>query len=178
MNIIVEIGAHTGTETMKFLQDATALVYAFEPNQKRFSGLAPLSTQYPRLTLLPFAVDLGDNQEPLFHDEDDGQDSLSPLNNKYNGKRYTMTWTIRLDTFLRLYHLDRIDYLRIDAPWNEANCLHSLAEMTPCLQRGRIRCYGDKSEVVTWLYDNGFSMQEDTTSNNSENPDIRFWRNP
>lgn len=177
MKTIIEIGAHTGTETFKFLEDSDALVYVFEPQKQHFAQLLLRSHQYPRLTVLPFAVDLGDNQEPLFHLEN-GQDSLQPPDAMFGKYRFTMTWTIRLSTFIELYGIERIDYLRIDAPWNELNCLESIDPYADRLHTGRIRCYReDKGELIAWLYDHGFSIQNDNTSDNVTQLNIRFWRN-
>jgi len=180
MKTIVEVGAHTGEETIKFLQDIDAQVYAFEPDKDKFSSLYLLSRQFPRLTLLPFAVDAGDSQEPLFQ----GENGKSSLNNAqyysaYAPVKYNMVWTIRLDTFFTLYGIQNIEYLRIDAPWNELMCLESLGDKASIVERGRIRSYDidQYNELITWLYDHGFSTQQDTLSSDVEHPDIRFWRN-
>jgi FkbM family methyltransferase len=175
MKTIVEIGAHTGIETLKFLTDIDAQVYAFEPEQHLFKPLYQLSRQYPRLTVLPFAVDIGDNQEPLFH-YGDGKSTLDPPAFGASLAKFTMTWTIRLDTFMRLYGIDRIDYLRIDAPWREEMCLESLGDRANDVVSGRIRKYDTRSFVPGWLLDHGFSMELDTVSDNITEPDMRFWR--
>lgn len=175
MTTVVEIGAHTAVETLKFLADGDTHVYAFEPEQYYFHRLYQLSRQYPRLTVLPFAVDIGDNQEPLFH-YGDGKSTLDPPMWGAPQAKFTMTWTIRLDTFMRLYSIDTIDYLRIDAPWREEMCLESLGERVRDVSRGRIRKYEAQGQVPSWLFDHGFSMQLDTVSDNVTEPDIRFWR--
>jgi FkbM family methyltransferase len=175
MKIIVEIGAHTGMETLKFLADPDAQVYAFEPEQHLFAQLYQRYGSYPRLTVLPFAVDIGDNQGPLFH-YGDGKSTLDPP--MFGGPQaaFTMTWTIRLDTFMRLYDIEKIDYLRIDAPWREEMCLESLGDRVKDVERGRIRRYDPKGPVPAWLYDHGFSMQLDSLVDRITEPDIRFWR--
>jgi hypothetical protein len=174
MSIIVEVGAHHGAETFNFLADAEASVYAFEPEIQQFKELLLKAKHYPRLTLLPFAVDIGDNQEPLFHYED-GRSTLQPAFGT-NITGFTMTWTIRLDTFMYLYSVERIDYLRIDAPFREEMILESLGAKIDTLERGRVRRYGERSVVPTWLLDHGFHIELDTTSDNLTEPDIRFWR--
>lgn len=176
MKTIVEIGAHSGVETSLFLQDIEAQVYAFEPNRLRFKNLLRLSYNYPRLHVLPFAVDWGDNQEPLFHDADDKNDSLNPAGNKFSGGNFTLTWTMRLDTFIEMYDIPKIDYLRIDAPWAEEACLNSLGDHHHLLQQGRVKIYENKDEILTWLYDNGFNFKNDSLSNDVVNPEIAFWR--
>lgn len=175
MTTIVEVGAHLGAETFNFLGDASASVYAFEPEQKYFAELWRKSRSYPRLTVLPFAVDIGDNQEPLFH-VDSGLSTLDPPMFGSQGIQFTMTWTMRLDTFMGLYSINTIDYLRIDAPLREEMCLESLDTRIKDVERGRIRRYGPRSVVPAWLLDHGFKIELDTTSNDVTDPDIRFWR--
>jgi hypothetical protein len=175
MSVIVEVGAHLGAETFNFLGDAEALVYAFEPEQRSFAELYRKAQSYPRLTVLPFAVDIGDNQEPLFHRES-GFSTLDPPAFGSQSAQFTMTWTIRLDTFMTLYNIEKIDYLRIDAPLREEMCLESIDTRIKDVQRGRIRRYGPRSVVPAWLLDHGFHLELDTTSDNVTDPDIRFWR--
>lgn len=175
MSIIVEVGAQRGAETFNFLMDSEADVYSFEPEVQYFIELFQKAKEYPRLTLLPMAVDIGDNQEPLFHYEN-GRSTLQPPMFGSNIASFTMTWTIRLDTFMHLYSLERIDYLRIDAPLREEMILESLGDRITNVERGRIRQYGEHSVIPAWLLDHGFNIEQDTTSNNLTEPDIRFWR--
>src|SRR5574337_575748 len=127
MSTIVEVGAYRGVETCNFLKDEAAFVYAFEPEHHLFRELYVKSTNEPRLTILPFAVDIGDNQEPLFH-YSDGKSTLDPPTIGSLAAHFTMTWTMRLDTFMSLYSIQKIDYLRIDAPWREEMVLESLGD--------------------------------------------------
>lgn len=175
MKTIVEVGAHKGTETFNFLKDADADVYAFEPEHHLFRELYAKSRNFPRLTVLPFAVDIGDNQEPLFH-YSDGKSTLDPPMVGSLAAHFTMTWTMRLDTFMSLYGIKAIDYLRIDAPWREEMCLESLGERIAQVERGRIRQYDSQSVIPRWLLDHGFSCELDNTSDNIFEQDIRFWR--
>lgn len=178
MRTIVEVGAHQGHETLNFLADAEALVYAFEPEHAHFVELFGKSRHIPRLTVLPFAVDIGDNQEPLFHHEG-GKSTLDPPMFGAAISKFTMTWTIRLDTFMHLYSIEKIDYLRIDAPFREEMILESLNTRIKDVDRGRVRRYGQPSMVPGWLLDHGFNIEQDTTSSGVialSEPDIRFWR--
>lgn len=175
MKIVVEVGAHTGIETLNFLADGEAQVYAFEPHPVLFTDLHRMSREYPRLTVLPFAVDIGDNQEPLFFREN-GQSTLQPPAFGALGAVFTMTWTIRLDTFMSLYSLDHIDYLRIDAPLREEMILESLGARIKDIDRGRVSRYEARSAVPAFLCDHGFNIMTDSVSNNTLSPDIKFWR--
>lgn len=177
MKTIVEVGAHKGVETLHFLSDAEAYVYAFEPDQKFFRELQVLSPQRHRLTALPFAVDLGDNQESLF-EYPEGKSTLAhPFFREEKPRGFQMVWTMRLDTFMNLYSIDKIDYLRIDAPFAEENCLESLGGRIKDVEKGRIRQYQHPSAITAFLYDHGFNMAKDV-NDTAENflPDVRFWR--
>jgi hypothetical protein len=172
---IIEVGAHRGTETLNFLTDHEAEVWAFEPSLVEFALLHRLSREYPRLTVLPFAVDIGDNQEPLFHREN-GQSTLQPPAFGSGAASFTMTWTIRLDTFMQLYSIGHVDYLRIDAPLREEMILESLGDRINDIERGRVSRYEQRSAVPAFLCDHGFNIMSDTVSNNTLCPDIKFWR--
>lgn len=180
MKTIVEVGAHEGAETFHFLEDAEANVYAFEPNIEKFRELQIKSQSYPRLTVLPFAVDLGDNQEPLF-EYPNGQSTLAnPFFRKDQPSSFRLTWTMRLDTFMNLYGIDRIDYLRIDTPFGEQNCLDSLDQRIKDVERGRIRIYDSThTESAGWLVERGFDVTSDVTIHQllgSLRPEFTFWR--
>jgi len=161
MRTIIEIGAHAGVETKHFLASPDVKVYAFEPNIRRFKDLFKLSQENPRLYPLPFAINWGDNQEPLFHDENDAQDSLNPSGGTF-GKQFTMSWTMRLDTFIEMYGISSIDYLRIDAPFSEEACLDSLGDHYRIVKEGRVRVYDKHSQdVLQWLIDHDFTFHTD-----------------
>jgi len=177
MSTIVEVGAHEGVETFHFLANADANVYAFEPDMNSFRALQIKSASYPRLTVLPFAVDLGDNQEPLFK-YPGGQSTLdNPFFRKDQPESFRLTWTMRLDTFMDLYGIEKIDYLRIDAPFYEEHCLDSLAERVKDVERGRVKLYHEfHSTIPAWLVDHGFHITRDYVVNSGYLPDITFWR--
>jgi FkbM family methyltransferase len=175
MKTIIEVGAHTGVETLNFLTDSETEVFAFEPHPVLFMDLCRMARAYPRLTVLPFAVDIGDNQEPLFFGEN-GQSTLQPPAFGSASAIYTMTWTIRLETFMSLYSIAQIDYLRIDAPLREEMILESLGVRIKDVARGRVSRYEPRSVVPAFLCDNGFNIMSDTVSNNTLTPDIKFWR--
>lgn len=176
MKTIIEVGAYEGAETLHFLDDAEAEVYAFEPDDRKFSLLHEKFRPYScRATILPFAVGLCDNQEALFNKEG-GMSTIQP--DLCSRDTWSMVWSIRLDTFCRLYGITKVDYLRIDAPFSELDCLDSMVDRIASVARGRIRCYGEKTEVPAWLLDHGFSIEPDFLPNLLEKPDLRFWRNP
>lgn len=180
MKTIVEVGAHEGRETLNFLADETeeSRIFAFEPSPDSFRKLLQIEQTNPLSTLrvLPFAVDLGDNQESLFHYPDGKSTLANPFFREDKPTGFQMVWTMRLDTFMNLYLIDKIDYLRIDAPFHEELCLDSLSYRIKDVDAGRIRVYGDQNLILGWLKDNSFNVVNDKTENKTYLPDVRFWR--
>jgi len=175
---IVEVGAHEGFETENFLADKEARVFAFEPNHDAFRPLQGKSKIYTlsRLTMLPFAVDLGNNQEMLFLYPDGKSTLANPYFRPGNPMGYSMVWTMRLDTFMDLYSIDTINYLRIDAPFHEENCLESLGTRIKDVEKGRIRVYEEHNLVLNWLHEHGFQAEINPGTSTQLLPDVRFWR--
>jgi len=177
MKTIVEVGAYTGIETSRFLEDPDCYVYAFEPDKAKFAELSKKFNRTPNLILLPFAVDAGNGQEPLFYGQDGNSTVSRPMNKRdASVMNFDMVWTIRLDTFCKLYDIQKIDYLRIDAPWNEIMCLESIEDCVSIVERGRIRSYHNDSDISLWLKNNGFLVEMDFISSKTEYPDICFGR--
>lgn len=176
MKTIVEVGAHEGTETLNFMAGNEGRVFAFEPNHDSFRLLQSMFALVSGVTILPFAVDLGDNQESLFLYPDGKSTLANPFFRPGNPIGFSMVWTMRLDTFMDLYSIDTIDYLRIDAPFHEENCLESLGTRIKDVQRGRIRVYEDQNLIRAWFKDHGFNTDNDITENKNYLPDVRFWR--
>lgn len=175
MRTIIEIGSYTGEYTKKFLGDENALVYAFEPNKSHFNKLITLSHTYPTLHPIPFAVGWGDNFEPLFHDPDDRNYSLEPMGTKYSGKEFTLTWTIRLDTFMEMYNVPCVDFLHIDAPFSEEACLCSLGDKFKSIHAGSVVVYSMVETIDTVLQDFGFRVQGQDVIDTNQHV-LNFWR--
>ena len=155
MKTIVEVGAYRGAETEHFLEDKDARVFAFEPDHDLFQELQIKATEEPRLYALPMAVGIGNAQITLFLLPDGNSMTELPLFSNYNPYGMDMGWSIRLDTFMYLYNIDTIDYLRIDAPFQEEMCLESMGAHFKDVQAGRIRCYEEPLPIANWLQSHG-----------------------
>lgn len=178
MKTIVEVGAFEGVTTFQLaFNEPNAHVYAFEPQAANFRKLHTQSKHYKNLTILPFAVDIGDNQEPLF-DHPDGQSTLQPQWGQV-AARFRMVWTMRLETFIHLYSIEQIDYLHIDAPFREEMILESLGALVNQVICGRVTLYpsefADNDAVPTFLVNHGLSIQRHQP-NGPEKPEFTFWR--
>lgn len=165
MKTIVEVGAAEGVKTQELLKEGN-VVYSFEPHEASFKILGEKFGAHSRLTLLPFAVDIGDNQEPLF-EHPNGMHTLQP--DYFNHRQqFKMVWTMRLDTFMNLYNLVGISFLSIDAPFREEMILESLGNRFKDVQEGSVRFYDDNKLVPKLLQDQGFSLRGTTN--------LYFWR--
>jgi FkbM family methyltransferase len=180
MNTIVEVGAFEGTQTFKIAHaEPDAQMFAFEPHLANFCKLHAQSKHFPNLTILPFAVDIGDNLEPLF-EYPDGQSTLQPPWGKIT-TQYRLVWTMRLETFMHLYSIEQIDYLHIDAPYREAMILESLGALADRVKSGRVTVYPSEifdtaGEVVTFLTEHGFTAITRHQPNGPEKPEFTFER--
>jgi FkbM family methyltransferase len=172
---IVEVGAHTGIETLHFLEDPEAWVFAFEPDHNKYTLLEKKAQEEPRLHMLPFAVDIGDNQSTLWNMPDGNSTLEVPLFSTINPSGFSFVWGMRLDTFMELYSIDTIDYLRLDAPFHEEMCLESLGARIQDVKAGRVRCY-DKLIAATWLRENGFNVSMEEPQISDSLPNVKFWR--
>jgi FkbM family methyltransferase len=173
INFVV-VGAYEGDGLLKLMSahqitKANTNVYAFEPDADSFRCLNKKRDQIQNLTLLPFAVGLGDNQEALFHYPNGMSTTASPYFRPEQPDRFAMVWTMRLDSFMRLYDLEGIDYLLIDVPFCEEECLESLADYYQKVAYGFVHVYGDQHIIAAWLGDHGFSMD-------ARDHGIHFWR--
>jgi len=167
MDTIIEIGAGEGNTTATlYQQGVNTMLYVFEPHAESFKKLQE-SYQYRGLiTILPFAVDIGDNQEPLFI-HSDGMHTLQP-NYFARQQTFNMVWTIRLDTFMNLYNITSIDYLKIDAPQRAEMILESLGQRVGDLKAGSVVVYEETSTVPKFLHDHGFAIRGTFV--------LEFWR--
>lgn len=80
-NVIIEIGAHTGTDTRKILtiaQKRTEFVYyAFEPDQRNYKVL--MARFFPEIKILPFAVSNREGECSFYRCYGNGRTDLSSL---------------------------------------------------------------------------------------------------
>ena len=150
MKTIVEVGANKGTDTQRFLADESARVFAFEPTPELCLELKNKFRNNERYFPVPMAVDLTDGWTwfniagqgdwgcssifdftPNIHEIWEGRPDFKATDR-------CRVMTIRLDTFMRLYGVDWIDYLWIDAQGNDFRVLQSLGGMIGCVQAGQV----------------------------------------
>jgi FkbM family methyltransferase len=132
----IDVGAHRGETTFdRASRDPSIVVYAFEPD------VAVATHKYGLLenfVVIPMAVS-GANGFREFHvNSNDRTSSLLELNreslSKWKGTpnlrtvRHVLVPTIRLDSFLDMMEIDKVDYLKIDAQGHDLEVVESLGE--------------------------------------------------
>lgn len=178
--IIFEIGANKGTDTSRFLKE-NSIVYAFEPTPELNLELKNKFKTHPAYMPVPMAVDL-ENRWTVFNiagSADWGCSSIHEFNPNihsewlgrpdFNVTDQCRVMTIRLDTFMQVYSIPRIDYLWVDAQGNDFRVLQSLGDRIKDVAAGRcevaleVNLYNnvDNSHVSVgnWLVERGFHVQ-------------------
>lgn len=200
--IVFEIGANTGSDTGN-LKTADSLVFAFEPNHYLYDLLVKNWQNDPDVFILPFAVDLKNTMTHFNISEagDRGTSSLYDYSPEmlmsgigqhpvfqagFTHKQKVIT--VRLDTFMSMLEIPRIDYLHIDAQGNDFRVLQSLGDRVKDLKYGRCECtyknplytgagvVNDYETCIQWLEAKGFSHEVDYVHQNETEIDVRFWR--
>jgi len=179
MKTLIEVGANTGSDTRRFVNDGYQ-VYAFEPVPNLIQSLGSKFRDSENFNLIPMAVDITNGFKWFNIANDVGCSSLYDFTEnidslwtgrgghfKFNDKFKVMT--IRLDTFMDLYDIESVDYLWIDAQGNDFNVLKSLGDKLSCIKEGK--CEGSYSvdlyqntnnnsvDIANWLQARGFSCE-------------------
>lgn len=179
--IIVEIGANHGQDTEKFLNEEGSIVYSFEPIPKLVLDLNEKFGKKPNFHLITAAIDV-ENGFKKFNISKGGDWGCSSLHNfapDLKGKwdrpdfnfddHIEQVMCFRLDTFMDLFKIERIDYLHIDAQGNDFNVLKSLGDKINVVQSGvvevsnKVELYDIKDNHVNvvkpWLEERGFKTR-------------------
>lgn len=196
--IVVEVGANNGDDTKRFL-DFDHDVYAFEPTPELHVQLKERFKNHPKYYPIPAAVDI-QNRWAWFNIAGNCGGGCSSLHNFnpnineiWNGRQdFVMTdrcrvLTMRLDTFMTVYNIPKIDFLWIDAQGNDFRVLKSLGDRIKDVVAGRcevaynVNLYDGEAiknncvEVGEWLQANGFEYTV-TPHNHKQEADIDFKR--
>lgn len=175
MGVIIEVGANEGQDTVEFLKQGKP-VYCFEPIPNHAKNLWDRFGKDPNFHLMNMAIDLenGYRKFNIAQNADWGCSSLHDIApDNPNGINYTdhveNMMCMRLDTFMDLYGITKIDYLHIDTQGNDFRVLQSLGEKISCVKEGAAEVAKAKKyyavddntiEVVKpWLEEKGFTVR-------------------
>jgi FkbM family methyltransferase len=131
--IWIDVGAHLGEKTLTFAQANPALrVYAFEPNLRKAMQIIGLA---PNFIVLPMAVGEDNGAADFYVNAFEAASSLLPLNpagltewiggDQLQVVDKVSVPVIRLDTFMELVGIEKVDYLKIDAQGSDFAVIRS-----------------------------------------------------
>lgn len=204
--VCIDVGANYGQELEFFLVQGYT-VYAFEPIPKLCEHLKENFKKYEGYRPVPLAVDI-ENRWVQFKESnraacssiyeftpnianlwqtvaDDNQGKIEQRTDFVTVDRYPVM-TIRLDTFMTAYNIDKVDYLWIDAQGNDFNVLRSCGNRIKDIVAGQCEAAlnldlysntDNKTEdIVNWLLQQGFSNCEIKPHDHKNEAEIFFKR--
>jgi FkbM family methyltransferase len=172
----IDVGAHLGETTLHHASRNPGLrIFAFEPNLRAAAGLMGRASNY---VVIPMAVAEQDGHAEFHINRFDAASSLLPMSEEVR-----KTWvggaalavesmatvpTVRLDTFMGLVGIEKVDYLKIDAQGMDLAVIRSAGSRLRDISRIMLEvdlspkplCRGaaPKSEVLEFMCSAGFRL--------------------
>ena len=191
----VDVGTCRGETTLAHARHNPNLrVFAFEPNLRLASKLIGGAANY---LVIPMAVAEQDGTATFYVNEFEMAGSLLPLNDEalrtwvgvqnHKVQRAVTVPTIRLDTFMDLVGIDRIDFLKIDAQGMDLSVAKSagkrlgdIARITVEVAVASVPLYKgapSKDEVLNFFKDAGFALARTDSQTHGQEENLTFVRN-
>ena len=184
-NIIIEVGANSGQDSIRYSKITDSFVYAFEPVPYLANKLVEFldDNGITNYKLIRSAVS-DTNGKSIFNisGPDDSHGYACSSLNQFSDDIH-QTWggrsdfahidslevdTIRLDTFIEKEGIEEIQYLHIDAQGSDFNVLKSLGDKVGIVKEGKceaankVSLYKDVDNsvysIIEWLNNNGFKI--------------------
>jgi FkbM family methyltransferase len=188
----IDVGAHYGETTLKSAVSNPGLkVYAFEPN---VSAAAKLMGRAANYFVMPMAVSEENGIADFYINALDAASSLLPLN-----EATKRTWlggeglevssvvpvpTVRIDTFMGLVGINKVDFLKIDAQGADFSVVRSagsrLADIRKIMLEADVtqaRLYegsAGRSDIVAYLEQRGFTLTGVETQSYGQEENLTF----
>ena len=189
----IDVGAYHGDKTLWNARHNPGLrIYAFEPNLRAAAKLIGVASNY---IVIPMAVAEKDGVSELYLNSHEPASSLLPFDDaglrSWVGEqlkidRVISVPTVRLDTFMSLMDIGRVDFLKIDAQGMDLNVLRSAGPrlrdiMKITLEVGvtPIPLYvgaSSKADVLALLEGNGFALEQVETQSRGQEENLTFLR--
>lgn len=188
----IDVGAHLGETTLSHaMLNPELTVYAFEPNLR---AAASLIGRTPNLIVLPMAVAETDGSAQLHLNSPDEASSLLTMdeNSRQSWKggealreeSVISVPTIRLDTFMNLVGINRVDFLKVDTQGNDLAVLRSCGERLRDIRKMTLeadvspqRLYQgspSKEEIVSFLEAAGFRLISNEQQSYGQEENLTF----
>jgi FkbM family methyltransferase len=190
----IDVGAHEGETTLyAALQNPRLKVYALEPN---LTAAARLIGRAPNYFVVPMAVAETDGYATLNVNKFEAASSLlamdeTALGSWIGGKDLGVVSTVtvpamRLDTFMSLTGIQKVDYLKIDTQGldlvvvkSAGNRLRDIVKITLEVDVMPVRLYAgapSKEEIIAFLDGSGFSLARVEPQNHGQEENLTFVR--
>lgn len=194
--IWIDVGAHLGEHTFTPAQkNPSLLVYAFEPNIKVAMQRAGV---LPNFVVIPVAVAEQNGCADFHINSNEASSSLLHLDPRgvehwIGGDQLRVVSkvtvpTIRLDTFMNLAAIDKVDFLKVDAQGADLSVVRSAGKRIKDIRKitletavTPLRCYvgaPSKDELVDHMIRSGFALAEAKRKTHGQEENLTFLRLP
>ena len=190
----IDVGAHCGETSLRWAERNPGLkIYALEPN---LSAAVKLMSRAANYFVVPMAVGETDGFASFYVNAFEAASSLLPLNKRALGswvggkalevKSVINVPTIRLDTFMALLEIRKVDYLKIDTQGMDlavvksaGSRLRDFAKIKLEVDIKEVRLYSgapSKDEVVVFLDEAGFALVDVEKQTHDQEENLTFIR--
>ena len=196
MRTVFEIGANGGDDIARYLYDQQNVIYAFEPAPHLYFDIIERFRSEKRLHLVNAAVDIQNGCKKFNIAQNTGCHSLYEFTDniiqKWKGhddlhfiNSYKNIQCIRLDTFMNMHNIQKIDFLEIDTQGNDWNVLKSLGDRINDVVEGRceasykLNLYKTEnswSDLKHWLESKNFEVYVQKHAKHEVEVDLIFKR--
>jgi FkbM family methyltransferase len=190
----IDVGAHHGENTIEYAELNPGLkIFGFEPNLR---AAVKLMGRAPNYVVIPMAVAEKDGVAEFHLNAFDASSSLLPIN-----MEAVQSWiggevlreectiavpTVRLDTFMNLVGIARLDFLKVDAQGTDLGVVKSAGSRLRDIAKivlevsvaGKPVYLGEpsKDEVVAFLSSAGFSLTATEKQSHGQEENLTFLR--
>lgn len=191
--IWLDVGAFRCDHTYGYaLFNPSLRVYAFEPN---LQFAAKLFDALPNISVVPMAVAEQDGCAEFNITAYPGTSSLLPIDLEATKHwkdqsldlrtvRKTVVPTIRLDTFLRLTGIDKVDYMKIDAQGTDLAVVRSAGDRLKDFRKIYLEVYvtpyplyrnaPTKPEIIDYMRERGFELTATDVQSDGQEENLTF----
>ena len=190
----IDVGAHHGEHTIGYARHNPGLrIYAFEPNLR---AAAKLMGRAPNYVVLPMAITEKDGVAEFHLNTFDASSSLLHLDREavrswiggeaLKEERTVTVPTLRLDTFMNLLEIQKVDFLKVDAQGADLAVVKSASSRLRDIAKivlevsvaDRPLYVGEpsKDEVVSFLTTAGFQLVGTEKQSHNQEENLTFAR--
>ena len=193
---IFEVGANTGEDIQRYLSDEENIIYAFEAAPHLYFELIKRFKNEKRLHLINSAVDETNGFRKFNISHQAGchslHDFIENVAQDWEGHTELVHYDyiqnmpcIRLDSFMNLYNIKKIDFLEIDTQGNDWNVLKSLGDRIDDVVEGKCEAAYNLSlyktennwqDVKSWLESKNFEVKLIPHETEDVEIDLAFYR--